>query len=113
MQQQSSSSLGNPNAGKHCIATIKYPNIPQPIPPQKVFVVLAKARESFTQLTFQWTVMPRPKAGDCHLELKSVVPSEGAPFNPASIIAAVFDGCDWKGPVKRERVVVGPALHQV
>lgn len=44
----------------HCISHINYSRLPQRLAPQHVYMILCKAREAFSQITFKNVALTKP-----------------------------------------------------
>lgn len=83
----------HPNA-RH-IANIRYPHLLQVIPPENIYSLLVKARDTVDKITFSMTLLQRPEPGRCFVERRMTA----APY---------VDGYVWRGPVQQGMISVGP-----
>jgi hypothetical protein len=69
----------------HYMASIRYPIITQPLGMDRVVMLLNKAREAISRMSFHWVILQHPKNGECFLLVRPEDNSFRAP-----------DGYQWK-----------------
>ncbi|PJF17323.1 hypothetical protein PSACC_02829 [Paramicrosporidium saccamoebae] len=69
----------------HYMASIRYPIITQPLGMDRVVMLLNKAREAISRMSFHWVILKHPKNGECFLLVRPENNSFRAP-----------DGYQWK-----------------